>query len=454
MAGARGPPRHLVVVVHGLNSSPGSVVVLADEVVAALGRGGGGAGETLVHRSTANASFPLSLVTWDGVLAGGRRLADEIRGLTVATPSLRYLSLIGVSLGGLYCRVAAAGVLGSTPLAPLNFVTLASPHLGVRSHLAGVVEAVVRWGVTGVTGSHLLLSDTDGEGGVPLLAWMADPASPYHQALSRFGRRVLLANLENDDRVPYWSAALVDMPTTLAAHPAVVPLLPPPPPPPAAGDMGDPQPPRACLPLDTAAGAGIGTRAVAMEPFPHVHAVWQQRRGGDGGGVAGVAGGAGGVEAVAAPAEPVAAAAAAATAVPEPAAAAPPAVGAGAAWGTFDEAGGRSGPPPPDGVLEARMARSLRAMGGWVNVDVLFTEFLAFTLNHVRIACSARVPGVAATGRDVVAFMASHTLAPPPPPEVAAPPAAAVAAPPAAAVAPAPDTIPGKAPAEVIGATL
>lgn len=84
--------------------------------------------------------FRSFFTTTDGVEAGGRRLADEIRRIVDATPSLQFLTLLGTSLGGIYCRVAAALLLdenGTTMygLTPLRLTTLASPHLGVGHSL-------------------------------------------------------------------------------------------------------------------------------------------------------------------------------------------------------------------------------------------------------------------------------------------------------------------------------
>ncbi|PFH37320.1 serine esterase (DUF676) protein [Besnoitia besnoiti] len=79
--------------------------------------------------------------TFDGVERGGARLAEEVRQEIARYPSLRYISLIGFSLGGLYMRYAVrllySPATGSAPptvggLRPLCVGTVASPHLGVR----------------------------------------------------------------------------------------------------------------------------------------------------------------------------------------------------------------------------------------------------------------------------------------------------------------------------------
>jgi hypothetical protein len=62
------------------------------------------------------------------------------------------------------------------------------------------------------------------------------------------------------------------------------------------------------------------------------------------------------------------------------------------------------------GELEASLIASLRAMGGWTNVDVLFTEWGGAVLNHDRI--SGAHPVLAPGGADVLAFVAKHAFIP------------------------------------------
>lgn len=96
----------------------------------------------LVHAAEANWGTLSSFwSTTDGVAPGGTRLADEITGLLAAHPRIHTLSLVSLSLGGLYSRYALAvlqerGALDRLTLQ--NFITLASPHTGVRGHLNGL----------------------------------------------------------------------------------------------------------------------------------------------------------------------------------------------------------------------------------------------------------------------------------------------------------------------------
>ena len=90
----------LVVLQHGLYGGAVNLAVLQD-ALAALG-----GDDVLVHSAEANQGR-----TRDGVVAGGRRLAQEVRDIVKSSgPGLRTISFVGNSLGGIYARYAV-GVL-------------------------------------------------------------------------------------------------------------------------------------------------------------------------------------------------------------------------------------------------------------------------------------------------------------------------------------------------------
>ncbi len=82
---------------------------------------------------------------------GGKRLADEIV-LLVKEPensSLRQISIMGNSLGGLYARYAIALLYDPNSkriagLEPVCFATFASPHLGLHGLVPKVLEKAVK----------------------------------------------------------------------------------------------------------------------------------------------------------------------------------------------------------------------------------------------------------------------------------------------------------------------
>lgn len=72
--------------------------------------------------------------------------------------------------------------------------------------MAWLLQVAVDIGGAGSTGRELMLADRSGEGGLPLVAWMAHPASPYAAALARFSNVVFITNAVGDDKVPFHSA--------------------------------------------------------------------------------------------------------------------------------------------------------------------------------------------------------------------------------------------------------
>lgn len=145
-----GQPDHLLILVHGILAKPSDWNYVKKELRNRLG------GKFLIHASAVN---PL-LNTLNGIEPAGRRLASEIEQIVVKVPSLKRISFVAHSLGGLFARYAVAMLY--TPrddesiledlenrgevhpvfrgrqepkiagLEAVNFVTLASPHLGVR----------------------------------------------------------------------------------------------------------------------------------------------------------------------------------------------------------------------------------------------------------------------------------------------------------------------------------
>ena len=215
----RAPPTHLYVLCHGLGGTPQDLSCLQRELSLDA--------NALVHLSEAQANrqrFALSN-TFDGVERGGARLAAEIRALARDHPQLTTISLVGNSLGGLYCRYAAALLFSANDgtlagLVPDTYLTTASPHLGVGEHGAlGVLPDFVLRGVSFLaaggrvpTLQQLLLGDGDAGGRAPLLVRMTDETSPdglpFLAALRSFRRRCTFTNAVNDSMVPWQTSAL------------------------------------------------------------------------------------------------------------------------------------------------------------------------------------------------------------------------------------------------------
>ncbi|KAJ1480198.1 putative serine esterase-domain-containing protein, partial [Baffinella frigidus] len=174
--------------------------------------------------------------TKDGVSSGGWRLANEILSLVEANPSIRSISLVGNSLGGLYVRYAVA--LLSLPGAPwkmcgldaADLITTACPHLGVKDFTFVPIPSMLYAAaplIFGRTGDDLLLKPPGGAGPqrggrTPLLEAMA--ISPlFLQGVRTFKRRRAYANLEGDFLVPFGTAAFHVVPNR--PGPAPPPLV-------------------------------------------------------------------------------------------------------------------------------------------------------------------------------------------------------------------------------------
>ena len=153
--------RHLVVLVHGLAGSAADLSYLGEKL------------ETdptvLVTRVRCNEAKGL---TFDGIANGASRIATEVRNLLGTEPALETISLVGNSLGGLYTRHLAADIYDRSSmtmlgLRPNAFVTIATPHLGVRrfTYLPTPrwAEQTLSGRVAGRTGEELFLLDGNDE---------------------------------------------------------------------------------------------------------------------------------------------------------------------------------------------------------------------------------------------------------------------------------------------------
>ncbi|KAK8215325.1 hypothetical protein M8818_001946 [Zalaria obscura] len=156
--------------------------------------------------------------TYDGIHLGGERIASEIESqiktLSDSGTTIRKLSIVGYSLGGLVARYTI-GLLYATGLfdtiEPVNFTTFATPHLGVRTPLVGPHSYL--WNVLGArtlstSGRQLFLIDTFRDTGKPLLAVLADSSSIFIRALQRFKHRSLYTNIINDRSAVYYTTSI------------------------------------------------------------------------------------------------------------------------------------------------------------------------------------------------------------------------------------------------------
>ncbi|XP_019174516.1 PREDICTED: uncharacterized protein LOC109170039 [Ipomoea nil] len=231
---------HLVVMVNGIIGSAENWKFPAKQFVKAYPQ------DVIVHCSESNSAT----LTFDGVDVMGKRLAEEVTSVIQRYPNLQKISFIGHSLGGLISRYAIATLYGKgcaekpskengdcelnesnndlhsedllkgkiAGLEPVNFITIATPHLGSRGHkqvpafcgLYSLENVISRAsGILGRTGRHLFLTDSD-NGKPPLLLQMASDSEdlPFISALESFRRRVAYANI-HFDHIVGWSTSSI-----------------------------------------------------------------------------------------------------------------------------------------------------------------------------------------------------------------------------------------------------
>ncbi|KQK13427.1 hypothetical protein BRADI_1g10070v3 [Brachypodium distachyon] len=224
--GSRPVPTHLVVTVNGIVGSAENWRYAAKHFIKKHPE------DVVVHCSGCNSAAR----TLDGVDVMGRRLAEEVISVVECRPELQKISFVSHSLGGLIARYAIALLYEtatqteyqeeyekhatdthSNPptgqgkiagLEPVNFITVATPHLGTRSHkqmplLRGSYRLEkmafrMSW-IAGRSGKHLFLKDIEDEK-PPLLLQMVTDYGDLHfiSALRSFKRCVVYSNVCSD----------------------------------------------------------------------------------------------------------------------------------------------------------------------------------------------------------------------------------------------------------------
>ncbi|XP_059631187.1 lipid droplet phospholipase 1-like isoform X2 [Cornus florida] len=239
-------PTHLVIMVNGIFGSAQDWRFAAQQFLKRYPQ------DVIVHRSECNSS----MLTIDGVDVMGKRLADEVISVITGYPNLQKISFIGHSLGGLVARYAIAKLYDQdiqgkasqgnvecrsnesndpcseeklidsegklidkiAGLVPMNFITVATPHLGSRGHkqvpvccgfyTMEKVASRASW-LLARTGKHLFLTDGD-KRKPPLLLQMVNDTDDlkFISALKSFKRRVAYANA-NFDHIVGWSTSSI-----------------------------------------------------------------------------------------------------------------------------------------------------------------------------------------------------------------------------------------------------
>lgn len=196
-------PIHLVILTHGLHSNTSADLFYMKEQIEEMASS---TGENIVIRGY----FGNVCKTERGIKYLGRRLAEfvvneSLKGLDVS--KVKKVSFIAHSLGGPVQTFAISYINYNYPeffqnIAPENFITLASPLLGISNENPAYVKVFLKFGIVGKTGQDLNL-----DGAEPLLLLL--PSEPTRKILKRFKRRTVYANVLNDGIVPLRTSALL-----------------------------------------------------------------------------------------------------------------------------------------------------------------------------------------------------------------------------------------------------
>ncbi|KAL8090805.1 hypothetical protein AgCh_040032 [Apium graveolens] len=231
-------PDHLVVLVHGILASPSDWIYVEAKLKKRLGR------NYMIYASSCNSYTK----TFGGIDGAGKRLADEVLQIVKMRKSLRKISFLSHSLGGLFTRYAIAvlytpyvssdqhidnlvcptkenskevplkqGLIAG--LQPINFITLATPHLGVRGRkqfplVLGVnilerIAAPVAAFLVGRTGSQLFLTDGKPDKPPILLRMACDcEEGKFISSLGAFTCRMVYANVSYDHLVGWRTSSI------------------------------------------------------------------------------------------------------------------------------------------------------------------------------------------------------------------------------------------------------
>ncbi|RLV93499.1 putative lipase ROG1 [Spathaspora sp. JA1] len=203
-------PIHLVILSHGLHSNASvDMLYLKERIDQATS-------QDPDSNVIVKAFFGNIGKTERGIKYLGSRVAEYIIELITENETFNQgkvdkISFVGHSLGGCIQTFAIAYLKINFPwffdqITPINFITLASPLLGVASENPSYVNLVLSAGFVGKTGQELGLRFFENDS-KPLLLLL--PSGPTHNVLKTFKRRTIYANAINDGIVPLRTSSLL-----------------------------------------------------------------------------------------------------------------------------------------------------------------------------------------------------------------------------------------------------
>ncbi|KAK9363869.1 putative serine esterase-domain-containing protein [Lipomyces starkeyi] len=175
-------------------------------------------------------------LTYDGIDMCGEKVADEIEQALDTYERqnipINKISVVGYSLGGLMARYAI-GIMYQKgifkKITPVNFTTFCTPHVGVRAPGKDLPTTLFNTLVPrtiSATGRQLFMLDKFSTSSMPLMCFLADKSSIFYHALSLFPNRALYANIANDRRTSWFTAAISHTDPFLDLHNVVLNPLP------------------------------------------------------------------------------------------------------------------------------------------------------------------------------------------------------------------------------------
>lgn len=159
---------------------------------------------TRVYLTTSNVGFHSYQTlrnTLGGIQQGGDRLRSELTLLfqeKEITEQLKFVSVVGASMGGIYLRYILPQLREMTTATLWSFISLATPHLGI----SGCVHRYPKWALSFTHSGHDLLCDGAPEGISKLCG------DEYISTLQEFTKRTAYAPIYNDGMVSFPTASL------------------------------------------------------------------------------------------------------------------------------------------------------------------------------------------------------------------------------------------------------
>ncbi|KAL4065872.1 DUF676-domain-containing protein [Scleroderma citrinum] len=204
---------HLLVLIHGMWGNPSHLACMREVIQEVKGNMCSEQTEFAILVAETNRDE----WTYDGIDWGGERVAEEIMNEVskYETQGRRVdrFSVMGYSLGGLVARYVV-GILHQNKffdtITPVNFNTVATPHIGVPKFPTAMstISSYVGRNFLSRTGEQFFCTDKWSPKGRPLVEVLGDPEYIFYQALLLFKNISIYANTINDRTVPYVTAAI------------------------------------------------------------------------------------------------------------------------------------------------------------------------------------------------------------------------------------------------------